>query len=93
MMEQFEWHNEKNELNQKKHNISFQEAITIFEDPLAIYKPDTEHSDFEERSYIIGKSNKNKLIVVSFTERQNNIRIITARLATKKEIRNYENQI
>ena len=91
-MEQFEWHRNKEELNQKKHNVSFDEAKTVFEDPLAIYKPDFIHSIDEERSYLIGNSNKNRLLVVSFTERENNIRIISARLATKKEKRIYENK-
>ena len=91
-MEQFEWHSKKDELNQKKHGISFAEAKHVFFDPLAIYKQDIEHSIGEKRSYIIGNSIKNKLLVVSFTERENNIRIITARLATKIEKKNYENQ-
>ena len=91
-MIQFEWHSKKDELNQKKHSISFNEAKSVFDDPLGIYKQDIEHSIGEERSYIIGNSMTNKLIVVSFTERGNNIRIISARLATKIEKKVYENQ-
>jgi hypothetical protein len=91
-MEQFEWHRKKDELNQQKHNISFNEAKSVFNDSLSINKKDIEHSIGEERSYIIGNSMRNKLLVVSFTERGNNIRIISARLATKKEKKVYENQ-
>lgn len=91
-MEQFEWYRKKDEINQKKLGISFQEAKTVFDDPLGIFKQDDEHSIAEERSYIIGHSIKNKLLVVAFTERENIIRIITARLATKKEKKTYENQ-
>lgn len=91
-MEQFEWHDKKDEINQKKHGVSFEEATTVFDDPLAIYKHDPEHSIVEERSYLIGNSAKNKLLVVSFTERENNIRIITARFATKTERKIYEKQ-
>lgn len=89
-MESFEWHKEKAELNFKKHNVSFEEAITVFDDTLGIYKTDDEHSIGEERCYLIGNSIKNRLLVVSFTERGNNIRIITARLATKNERKYYE---
>ena len=91
-MEYFEWHKEKAELNFKKHNVSFEEAKTVFNDPLGLHKSDDAHSIGEERSYIIGNSNKNRLLVVSFTERRKYIRIITARLATKNERKYYENQ-
>lgn len=91
-MEQFEWHRRKNETNQQKHDVDFEEASTVFEDYLAIYKQDIDHSIGEERSYLIGNSIKNRLIVVSFTEREENIRIISARLATKLEKKYYENQ-
>ncbi|MFH1050199.1 MAG: BrnT family toxin [bacterium] len=91
-MENFEWHKEKADLNIKKHNVSFEESLTVFDDPLGIYKPDDEHSISEERGYLIGNSYKNRLLVVSFTERNNKIRIITARLATKNERKYYENQ-
>lgn len=88
----FEWHDKKNEINLMKHGISFEEAATVFDDILAIYKQDFEHSIVEERSYIIGHSLKNKLLVVAFTQRNQNIRIITARNATKNERRYYEAQ-
>jgi len=88
----FEWHDKKNEINILKHKISFEEATTVFDDMFAVYKQDFEHSIGEERSYIIGHSLKNKLLVVAFTERNHNIRIITARNATKIERRYYEAQ-
>ena len=91
-MNKFEWHDEKALINQKKHKVTFDEAKTVFDDPLAIYKPDLLHSIGEVRSYIIGYSIKNKLLVVSFSERGEYIRLITARLASKNEKKTYENQ-
>ena len=86
----FEWYNIKNEINLKKHGVCFEEATIVFDDNLALYKQDFEHSFCEERSYIIGQSSKNKLLVVSFSERGDNIRIISARCATKNERKFYE---
>ena len=88
---QFEWNPEKAELNLKKHEVDFSEAETVFGDPLAkIF--DDEHSFDEKREIIIGQSVQNRLLVTSFTERENDtIRIISARAATRKERRDYEN--
>ena len=89
---QFEWNPEKAEANLKKHEVDFSEAETIFGDPLAKIFDDDEHSFAEKREIIIGQSVQNRLLVISFTERENDtIRIISARVATPKERRDYEN--
>lgn len=89
---QFEWNPEKGELNLKKHEVDFTEAETVFGDPLAKIFDDDEHSSDEKREIIIGHSIENRLLIVSFTERENDtVRIITARMATPKERRDYEN--
>lgn len=86
----FEWHEEQNFANIKKHGISFEEAITVFDDIHAIYKQDSKHSIGELRSFIIGYSSNNILLVVVFTERSQNVRILSVRKATKNERRYYE---
>jgi len=89
---QFEWNPEKAELNLKKHEVDFSEAETVFGDPLAKIFDDDEHSFDEKREIIIGQSVQDRLLVISFTERENDtIRIISARVATPKERRDYEN--
>ncbi len=89
---QFEWNPEKAELSLKKHDVDFFEAETVFGDPLAKIFDDEEHSIDEKREIIVGHSNKNRLLIVSFTERENNmVRIISARITTPKERRDYEN--
>ncbi|MDP3148111.1 MAG: BrnT family toxin [Ignavibacteria bacterium] len=84
------WDKNKAKLNFVKHNLSFEEAATVFADPLAFVFDDDEHSRTEERALIIGHTKKNKVIIVSFTERDQHIRIISARKATKKEKEDYE---
>ncbi len=86
----FEWDNDKAELNDRKHTITFDEAQTIFTDNLSIIKPDSEHSSGEERLWIIGMSNKKRLLIVCFTERGEIIRLISARKASKRERNQYE---
>jgi uncharacterized DUF497 family protein len=86
----FEWDKEKAASNQKKHQVSFEEAATVFADPLAAIFDDEVHSDEEQREIIVGHSAKNRLLLVCFTERAGAIRIISARRATKKERRDYE---
>ena len=88
----FEWDKNKAEINQQKHGIHFSEASTVFADPLEITINDPTHSIGEYRFLSIAKSEQGRLLVVSYTERQeNNIRIISARLATKQEKKYYEN--
>ena len=86
----FHWHGEKANSNLAKHGVSFQEAATVFGDPLAAIFPDEKHSISEIRELIIGHSSKQRLLIVSFTERRTAIRIISARRATRKERKNYE---
>ena len=88
----FEWDNNKAKSNQKKHGIKFSDAATVFGDPFELTINDPEHSIGEYRFLSIGKSEQGQLLVVSYTEEEeNHIRIISARLAKKEELKNYEN--
>jgi uncharacterized DUF497 family protein len=89
-MLEFEWDEDKAKFNYIKHNVNFEEAITVFNDNLSLTIFDDKHSLFEERYIDIGISNKNRILVVVYTERKNKIRIISARLANKNEIKHYE---
>ena len=87
---EFQWDTHKAEDNLRKHNISFQEAITVFSDFLSLTIPDPLHSQSEERLVTIGHSEKQRLLVVVHTERGDVIRIISARNATSYERKTYE---
>ena len=76
--------------NTAKHGVSFEEAATVFRDPIAAIFDDEEHSDEELRELIIGHSGRNRLLLVYFTEFDDTIRIISARKATRRERRDYE---
>ena len=82
---QFEWDENKNQINQHKHGISFQEAKTVFYDEEALVIDDPEHSETEDRFIILGLSNKANLLVVCHCYRASDtvIRLISARKATK----------
>ena len=86
----FEWDTQKCESNIKKHGVSFEEASSVFRDFLGLTIEDPLHSTGEARMVQIGTSHRNRLLVVVYTERRDNIRIITARKATKKERARYE---
>jgi uncharacterized DUF497 family protein len=86
----FEWDENKGKSNVLKHGVSFEEASTVFADPLSLTIPDPAHSRAEERFIIIGNSHRGKLLIVVHTERGDNIRIISARRATRAERRTYE---
>ena len=86
----FEWDSKKAEKNIKKHGITFQEASTVFGDPLAISFPDPDHSKDEERELTFGQSLQRRLIVVSHTRRRDRTRIINARLMDRNERVIYE---
>ncbi len=89
---QFEWNPEK-AANLKKHEVSFEEAKTVFGDFLARIFEDEEHSFEEKRNGIVGYSTENRLLIISYTERANDtIRIISARETTLRERRKYENE-
>ena len=85
----FEWHAAKAADNLKKHGICFEEAKTIFNDPLSITVADPQHSDDEDRFIDIGLSTSGQLLVVVYTEREGKIRIISSRKATRAERRAY----
>ncbi len=87
----FEWDNEKNKINQKKHDISFEEAKTVFYDDNAIQFWDEDHSEGEERFLLLGRSSKMRILLIihCFRERESIIRIISARKATQKESQEY----
>jgi len=81
----FEWDTEKAARNRRKHGVSFDEAVTVFGDPLALTFSDTDHSENEDRSRTYGISKRGRLLVVVHTERPGNVRIISARKATRHE--------
>ena len=87
---EFEWDKDKASSNEKKHQVTFEEAATVFADPLAAIFDDVVHSEEEQREIIIGHSAENRLLLVCFTERAGAIRIISARRATKREHKDYE---
>ena len=76
--------------NLAKHGLSFQDAATVFGDPLAITYSDSDHSEEEDRFLTFGHSSEGDLLVVSHTDRGDCIRIISARRATRKEKKHYE---
>ncbi len=82
---EFEWSQPKAAVNLKKHGVSFEEAETVFDNPLAVIFDDKAHSVNEQREIIIGHSRQNQLLLIAFTERSGNVHIISARLATRKE--------
>ena len=86
----FEWDDVKAASNLKKHCVDFEEAKTVFDDVLANIFDDVWNSIGEQRELIIGTSSVGKLLVISFTERTDAIRIISARPATTTEMKNYE---
>ena len=90
MANNFEWDKAKAQSNLDKHGVSFEEAATVFADPLSLTIPDPQHSGEEDRAVITGLSLSQQTLVVVHTERPNFIRIISARRATKHERNNYE---
>ncbi len=85
-----EWDPAKAANNLRKHRVSFEEASSVFYDPLAVTGADPEHSEGEERLITFGMSPAGQLLVVSHTERDEAIRIISARMAPRTERRIYE---
>ena len=91
----FEWDDEKAKKNQRKHKVNFEEAKTVFGDPLLVSFPDEYHSDEEQRLVSIGASSQDKILLVAHTEILENddtivVRLISARKATASERRVYE---
>lgn len=86
----FEWSDSKAAANFSKHGVSFEEAKAVFDDPLYVDFYDPDHSEDEERYLIVGESNRGRLLIVSYTERGNSIRLISAREVTRAERNAYE---
>jgi uncharacterized DUF497 family protein len=86
----FEWDRRKATRNQRKHGVSFDEAVTVFYDPLAATFDDPDHSVDESRFITVGYSSGHRLLVVSYTERGTTIRIISARRANAQERKRHE---
>jgi len=87
---EFEWDPLKAESNLNAHGVSFDEATTVFRDTLSITIADPDHSNSEDRFIDIGLSHRGQLLVVSYTERKDRIRIISARPANRAERKSYE---
>ncbi|HDQ00198.1 MAG TPA: BrnT family toxin [bacterium] len=86
----FEWDPEKAKKNLKKHGVSFEEAVTVFYDPLSATFDDPDHSVGEYRYITIGLSSRDRLLVVAHAERGESLRIINARTATAHERKKHE---
>ena len=88
----FEWDPVKAEANIKDHGVSFEEAVTSFGGPLSMNMPDPDHSNGEQRFIVLGMSDRYRLLVVCYTERPPWTRIISARLPTRRERQQYEEE-
>ena len=88
----FEWDEHKAKINLRKHGVSFEEAQTVFTDPLSITLSDPDHSEDEERFIDVGMSNNRRVLVVVYTERGKRIRLISAYKATRAERKQYEEE-
>lgn len=87
---EFEWDEVKAQANLRAHDVSFDEAVSVFGDPLTITIPDPEHSSDEERFIDLGYSSRGRLLIVVYTEREKIVRIISSRKATRAERVTYE---
>lgn len=86
----FEWNPQKAAGNVQKHRVSFSEAATVFDDPLSLTVSDPDHSIDEDRLIIVGMSHQGRMLIVSFAERGDRLRIISARELTRIERQAYE---
>jgi uncharacterized DUF497 family protein len=86
----FEWDSGKARINLRKHGVTFEEAASVFDDPLASYYEDPDHSITEQRYLAIGRSAKGRLLHIAFADRAGRIRIIQARKLTRSERQQYE---
>jgi len=86
----FEWNAKKPKSNSRKHGVTFDDATTVFADPLSLLMPDPDHSIDEQRYVVLGMSNLHELLIVAFVERPPRTRLISARRATPAERRLYE---
>jgi hypothetical protein len=88
----FEWESEKAAENLKRHGVSFEEAATAFGDPLSITIGDPDHSEAEDRFILLGMTFRGRLVVVVHTDRGENVRLISARIPTRRERQSYEQE-
>ena len=86
----FEWDQSKGKVNASKHGVTFEEANTVFADPLSVTIYDPVPSEDEDRYVTLGESQRRRLLVVVFTDRDDRIRITSARVATRRERKDYE---
>jgi len=91
-MVKFEWDPGKARRNRRKHRVSFQEAATVFGDPLAVTYADPDHSLLERRFITVGMSSAGKVLIVAHADRDENTRIISARKTTQSERKHYEEE-
>jgi len=89
-MPNFEWDPAKAASNLARHQVAFEDAVSVFSDPLAMVHSDPDHSHDERRSILIGHSDEGRLLLVSYVYRESTIRIISARVATRRERERYE---
>ena len=87
--QRFEWDDAKAAINRRKHGVTFDEAMSVWDDPNVFFEFDSEHSDAEDRVKVIGFSERNRMLSVIFTERDDGIRIITARKASPADQATY----
>ena len=88
----FEWDTGKARQNRRKHRVSFQEAATVFGDPLAVTYPDPDHSISEQRFVTVGMSSAGRVLIVAHVDRDENVRIISSRKTTQRERKHYEEE-
>ena len=88
-----EWDPDKAERNLRKHGVSFEEAATVLDDPLSVTLADPDHSESEERFLLLGRSAFDRFLIVSWTERWDVVRLISARMMTPRERRTYERSL
>lgn len=88
----FAWDSRKAATNARRHGIGFPEATTVFDDVLSVTIPDPDHSEGEPRFLLLGWSSHRRLLVVAHTEREESIRIISARRANRRERQTYEEE-
>jgi len=89
-MAEYEWDNRKAAANLRKHGVSFDEAFSVFMDPLATTYADPDHSNVEDRELIVGLSVRRRILVVCYAVRAGTVRITSARRATRRERRTHE---
>jgi uncharacterized DUF497 family protein len=94
-MLRFDWDERKNRANRKKHGVWFEEALSVFDDPRALLSSDPDHSEEEERFILLGASSAGRTLVVVHCHKESEelFRIISARKASKKEVKFYEERI